>query len=54
MVLAGSNWLWPVQDSCSCFWIVVAGCIWCLMVLYGFSWLWPVADCSQARSQKVW
>ena len=25
--------------------MVVAGCIWLLMVLGGAGWLWPVLDC---------
>ena len=37
-------WIWPVQDSCCCFWIVLVGFIWLLKVLYLVGWLWPVPD----------
>ena len=46
MVFARSSSVWPVQGSCGCFWIVVAGCIWFLKVLYGGGGLWRVPDCS--------
>ena len=33
-----------VQDSCCCFWIIVVGSIWLLMILYSVGCLWPVLD----------
>ena len=36
MVLANFSSVWPVQHSCGCFWIIVAGSIWLLKIFTVF------------------
>ena len=41
---ASSRWLFPFQDSCGCFCMVVAGFKWLLMVGYSIGCLRSVLD----------
>ena len=50
MVISSSRWFWPVQDSCGCCRMDIAGYICFLKVLLDVGWFWPVSDGS-CRSQ---